>query len=230
MWKSNNSNEPKLLLEADCLIYHVEQKKKKKTKFTKIRKENKEKLNLNYRKSLQCSRCAQIGIWIWWKSAKIPVLHKREIDLGQGWSSLKCSLKAIKYLGISYFETFEMKLSTGMLRSVRFRYCTFDTLVWPPKNPKKQTLHKRDKVIYIGFKSFILIPNCTEHIKIFTHVELSVFSSAFSSGTAGGGSCAFNKLKPLNNFWTSSFFLWLMIHKLWTIRYGQARIKYENLT
>jgi len=37
-----------------------------------------------------------------------------------------------------------------------------------------------------------------------THVELSgfssVFSSAFSSGASGGGSCAFNKLNPLNNF------------------------------
>ena len=38
----------------------------------------------------------------------------------------------------------------------------------------------------------------------------------------------FNKLKPLNNFWTSSFFLWLMIHKFWTFRYGQAGIKYVN--
>lgn len=152
MWKSNNSNEPKLLLEADCLIYHVEQKKKKKTKFTKIRKENKEKLNLNYRKSLQCSRCAQIGIWIWWKSAKIPVLHKREIDLGQGWSSLKCSLKAIKYLGISYFETFEMKLSTGMLRSVRFRYCTFDTLVWPLKILKNRLCIKETQLLILASK------------------------------------------------------------------------------
>lgn len=31
-------------------------------------------------------------------------------------------LSAISALGISYFETFEMKLSAGMLRSVRFRH------------------------------------------------------------------------------------------------------------
>ena len=31
-------------------------------------------------------------------------------------------LSAISASGISYFETFEMKLSAGMLRSVRFRH------------------------------------------------------------------------------------------------------------
>ena len=47
-----------------------------------------------------------------------------------------------------------------------------------------------------------------------THIQLSVFSSLFSSGASGGGSWAFNKLNPLNNFWTSSFLFWLQMNVL----------------